>query len=238
MRRNAAPGGRVRVGFGARAGYRFPSAALMFSLSGAFPDPFDLYGEAVSWDDPPAPVAVPAPGRIVALDALRGWALVYMLISHTAIGLLGWWWWPRGLGWLFFVLVAGALWKPRLGKRYRQIAYAGVASVLPALYLGLALWNILLGWAVVLPVAFFLRRLPVWALALVALQLHWLWPLDGSPGLLMICWLIGNLLGRSGLGDSFSWLPAPSWVLAVSRRPLTLYVGHLWVLSTVAYLLR
>jgi len=224
----------------------------------SWPDPFDLYGEAVVEEVPPA-TSRPAggrspgnrpreigskarvqtsegdrPGRIVALDACRGWALVYMLCSHTALGVLGWMWWPRGLGWALFVVVAGSLWRPRLGKRYLQIVYGGVASMVPAVAMGLAFWNILLGWAVVLPVAFFLRRLPTLWLVVVAVQIHWLWPIGGSPGLVMLAWLIGRTLGPSALGSSLAWVPSPRWLLWLSRYPLSVYVGHLWVLALVA----
>lgn len=216
------------------------------------PESLGVHGEVVPWEDPPAeggsvgdylgwgrPSWVPAAkgGRDLRLDALRGWALLYMLVSHSAIG-LGWaTWWPRGLGWMLFVVVSGSLWRRRLGRRYLEVLVAGVVSIPAAVSLDLALWNILLGWAVVLPVLWVLHRLPVVWLSVVGVQLVWLWPLGGSsPGLVLLGFLIGQTAGRDAVGSAAAWLPRWRWVLWVSRHPLTVYVGHLWAFALVRHL--
>jgi hypothetical protein len=212
-----------------------------------FRDPFDLYGEVVPWDET-APATRERPGkgtrsrpeqqapqaRLLELDALRGWALAYMLVSHSMIGVAGFGWWPRGLGWMLFVVVSGSLWRPRLGKRWREISISGLVCVLPAMVLGLSPFNILLGWSTVLPVLFLLRRVPPLWISVLGVQLVWILPpLFSSAGLIMLGHTIGRTLGPLALAASVSWLPRPALVMAMARRPLTVYVGHLLALASI-----
>jgi hypothetical protein len=177
----------------------------------------------------------PVSDRILSIDALRGIALLYMLVSHTAIG-AGVGWWPRGVGFMLFVVVAGSLYRRRLGRRYIEIVGAGILSIPASLDLGLNGFNILLAWGVALPVLWVLTRSRLLAVVIVVVgsQLLWWWPLGGSnPGLVLLGWAIGYVLGRDRLAITLRGLPTPSWLLWIGRHPLTFFVGHLWVLAAI-----
>jgi hypothetical protein len=172
-------------------------------------------------------------GRIASIDALRGTALVFMVGSHLSLT-TGWFPFPSGWGFAVFVLVSGGLYRSRpFGRRYRQLVVAALVSAPLATAIGLSAINVLMAWAIVLPVGRLIRRWPVFWQAAVAgaIYVEWFQHIGGTNiGYLMILWLIGRSVGIEGLRVATSRWPEWPWLMWVGRHPLTVYVGHLALL--------
>lgn len=185
------------------------------------------------------------PGRYGALDALRGVAVVGMLVGHVVAVL---WWPPAQSALLFvftiFVALAGAFARPRLGRRYWLLAGGFLLSWWPAWWMGLTTFGVLGKWLLVLPVYVTLPGIPllVWAMVGTYLACY------GDPGfgVLVLGWALGRSMGPAALSMEMggAWYQGPAyrpWFRVVEwmgRHSLGFYVWHLWVLAGVVAIVR
>lgn len=182
------------------------------------------------------------PPRAVGLDALRGWAILLMILDHVwlltvshdldPVRLL------TRLAMPVFFLVAGHL-VTRLSWRHAGIAALGIA--LPVVVPWIDSPNVLVLYALGAAVVVLHRRLsaPLWvpiafALTLSANGISW----GHSTGAYGAFELVGLMcLGAMLPRATFAAVRAPRWVQLVGRRPLRWYVGHLLALQLVVVLL-
>jgi uncharacterized membrane protein YeiB len=209
-------------------------------------DPLDVYGEVIPWGPGPVPSADPfrlgsassrGSDRIASIDSLRGLALLFMLGSHASLS-----WdagvFPSGWGFFVFIFVSGSLWRPRpllRARRFWQLVGAALLSFpLSAGLPNLNGFNILCAWVLVLPVLRLTRNWsPLWVATMGgAIWAEWGFAgLGGAnPGLVILGWTIGRLVGVEGMREATRRLPSPRWLAWIGRWPLTVYVGHLVLL--------
>jgi hypothetical protein len=167
--------------------------------------------------------------RIGSIDALRGAAIVFMAFSHLALT-TGWFAWPSGWGFLVFIAVSGGLWKDRpLGRRYLELVVAAAVTAPMTAWLGLNAVNVLVAWALVLPLLRVTRRLEVLWVTVIAgiVYVEW-WGISGgvNPGLVMLGWIAGRSAGLEGLARATRRFPRMRLLELVGRRPLTAYTAH------------
>lgn len=175
--------------------------------------------------------------RSPALDRVRGLAIVLMAVDHVA-SLSGWVVVEDTVGRaampLFFVL-AGSL----LGRlRWRHAQLVGLGLLLPVVMPWLDAPNVLTLYGVGALVIWLWRRLvwPVWVLAAAGLtQAANGW----AGGLFFTGYQPLALLGLLALGamlprTTWSWGSSlPGWMGLLGRFPVTVYVGHLLVLTAI-----
>jgi uncharacterized membrane protein len=184
--------------------------------------------------------------RIVALDGLRGWALLWMFASHADIVWLGDRWFPNGWGFMVFVVVSGSLvrrfrWWPWV----RLVLAAGLVGVL-LMGSGLNRFTVLHAWVVALPLVALVAeaksegatgRRGLFVLSLAAV-LSWTLVLPGvSPWAVTFGGLGGHLIGADRLGSGFKRLWCPRPVVWLGRRPLRAYVIHAGVIGLLVRVL-
>jgi len=170
-------------------------------------------------------------GRLAFWDALRGAAILLMVLDHAAF--------VFGLEWVrdftrfampLFMVTAGYL-ATRVGHRYVMVVAAALATLPMAWFLGLAFLHILTIFVLVYPLLFLRVQLLV-PLASVLLVVAWNWPLSlgYEPGYVLAFLLLGRFLRVSGWQPPSVTVPG---VEAVGRWPLTWYVVHLVLLVLV-----
>ncbi len=192
--------------------------------------------------------------RLVGVDALRGVAVVLMILDH---GLIAFdvdhrYWFVRmtltRASLPLFCLVAGALCKPAVNAR-REACLLG--AMVPATFLnwmlGIGLPDIIsllyLG-LVVLKVVIWFDRPWAWALVASAAAIQpATWPLGGEwtgyqPGVVMTLLVFGHALGRVWLGALGDVVPCRALFAWIGRYPLTMYVGHLAALVVAVAVVR
>lgn len=190
-----------------------------------------------------------AGGRLSWVDRLRGVAIVAMVADHVCLALLvlgvpGPWQVVRltagRVAFPLFMLVSGwlAAFRPPSRERTRQVLLVGAACsfVPPLLGLPTGPPDIVLLIGLVLVVWPVLVRWPLLFLAAGAIQ-AFTWPVPWfgyQPGPVVALMLVGWLWAEAGrplVGSELGWLPG--WVEWCGRRPLALYVGHVFLLATV-----
>lgn len=158
-----------------------------------------------------------------------------MLWSHAGI-VFGF---PAPIGWGFwlFVVTSGSLWKARpIGRRYVEVAIAGVLSAPVTAALGLNAVNVLVAWAIVGPWLVWLNgKGPALTVAIAGVLLAE-WPLPGiNPGHLLLGWQLGHSVGAEHLAASCGRLGSVRVLRLVGRYPLTVYVAvHLGLWAVAA----
>lgn len=185
--------------------------------------------------------ARPQGKRLPGVDALRGLAVVLMVADHLALsmGLGGFWRLTFTRAALpIFAVLAGSLARTSrpIGRRWAWVgitaplvAVLPVPGVFPDVLLLLGLGAIV--------VACVPR--PAWPVVLVVCMLQpSTWPIPApwtgyQPGLVVGLVLVGALCGRTWL-DRLP--PGPAWLRWLGKHPLTLYIGHLVVLSAAVTL--
>lgn len=175
----------------------------------------------------------PVAYRISALDALRGVAMLLMLLDHLALVVGGLDEVRLTLGRLamplFFVLAGHLARDPR----WRHLGIAAVGVVLPLVVPWIDAPNVLVIWAVGVVILWAGRRwsVPAWVVVVVALGCAangWT-STDGHYDFLALWALmaLGSILPTSAL---MFCARAPRWVATLGRFPISFYVGHLLVL--------
>jgi uncharacterized membrane protein len=188
--------------------------------------------------DRPRPVAEgEARGRSGQLDALRGLAVLLMVGDHLAY-FAGVTEYRQTLGRVampLFFLLAGHLAR-RMSWRYAWIGALGLALPLAAPWIDSP--NVLLYLALFCPLVVLLRRRRVLLLAGAAYGLTL-----GANGYLEVLgtgYAPAGLIGLMCLGaladraDLERLRFAPAWLQLVGRYPLSLYVGHVLLLTVLA----
>jgi hypothetical protein len=190
-----------------------------------------------------------AGGRVGAFDACRGLAVLLMLVDHVAAvlpvglaaGAFGWYRVTLGrLAMPAFMLLMGVLWvrplslRPSSSVRLLQVVGAGLlVSLMGAMTPGLDCPDILMQVAALLLCFWWAFRWPVVALVLGYVQAV-AWPIAWNgyqPGLVAMFIAAGMWWGReNAAADLRAFGSAPAWLQAIGRRPLTWYVGHVFVL--------
>lgn len=192
---------------------------------------------ATTTDEGPHLVTPVSGGRLVALDGLRGLAILLMVMDHAAL-VYGAPWGVREvvtrLAVPLFMLTAGYLWRPGLRRRHLETALAAVVATPLLSTIGGAEFGILVVFLLVLPLVPVAVRWPLPVLALCLLQLStWQIPWYGyQPGFVLGLLVVGQLAWLWGRDREF--LRAGELCAAfafLGRWPLTLYVGHLAVLA-------
>lgn len=195
------------------------------------------------------PRAVLVPHRDVTLDAVRGAAIVLMILDH-ALGFAQttdltqpWMHDIRfsitRLAMPAFMVCSGMLLSRRgiARRRWFEVAAVAVAVNGAALISGLSTFvpDILAIWCLVMLLATPLRRFPATIAVLGLLQAtYWRLPIAGyQPGWVLAFVALGVLMARSGDQEV---LPAiarrtPAWATAIGRKPLRWYAGHLACLA-------
>lgn len=184
-----------------------------------------------------------ATARDVRLDALRGVAVVLMVVDHVVKVVA-----PDSLWWVtstvtrlslpMFMVTAGVLLARRShGLRpLRALDLFLAGSVVTVVFgaIGFALPDILVVMLLTAPLWSWVRRSPVLAvifglIQLVNLPLPW----GGyQPGLVLALLGVGVL--ASGTWAQYGER-LPVWCAAVGRRPLLFYVGHILLLPALAW---
>lgn len=192
--------------------------------------------------------------REVWLDAVRGAAIVLMIVDH-ALGFAQttdleatWMAIIRGsvtrLAMPAFMICSGILVarRPLSRRRWSEVAAAALLVNVAAAVVGMGAFvpDILALWCVVMLFASPIRRWPVACAALGLLQSAYLpVPIDNfQPGWVLAFVALGVLAEQSGRREP---LPAigerlPSWTAAMGRHPLAWYLGHLAVLAGLTLL--
>lgn len=178
------------------------------------------------------------PGRAVALDVLRGAAVLLMVLDHVLLvtdsgdllrGTV-----TRASMPLFFLVSGHLLGRPR----WRWLGVGLIGVILPGVVPWIDRPNVLVWWVVGSLMVWALRRLGVslWWPVVVALTFMangWhFYPAgsyDGDALLALLC--VGAMLPRDTFTGAANGLPAGRVLAAVGRRPLTWYVGHVLVLE-------
>ena len=171
---------------------------------------------------------VVAATRLPVLDVLRGLALVLMVADHSLSVLdLDQWRILTRPALPLFMVVSGYLFRG-IGPRYALVVLAAALSWYPVFALELEWLHILAVYALVVP--FLLLPLPWLALigsALMVVGYEYPMSMGYEPGYVLAFLILGRFLRVAGLQ-----LPAlrsrPLEVLG--RYPLTVYVGHVWLL--------
>jgi hypothetical protein len=197
---------------------------------------------------PPAPAAATAGRRDAGLDALRGAAIILMIVDHVLVLAMA----TRGYTeWMalvrmsltrfsmpLFMIVSGLL-LARKGlpstRRLVQVAMAAIALNLAFLSIdvGFAAPEILAVWLLVLLFYRLIVRYPIEAAVLGILQTM-NWPVSWAgyqPGTIMAFLALGVVLSRfpeSAVLRSGDYLPG--FCSAIGRRPLSWYTIHLGLL--------
>lgn len=186
---------------------------------------------------------------MVSVDRLRGVAIVAMVVDHVCLALLvvgvaGPWQLVRltagRMAFPLFMLVSGwlAASHPPVWARVRQVLVVGVVCSLVPPLLGLPTGppDIVLLIGLVLVVWPVLVRWPLLFVAVGVIQ-PFTWPVSWfgyQPGPVVALMLVGWLWAESGrplVSSQLGWVPG--WVEWCGRRPLGLYVAHVFVLSVV-----
>jgi len=198
---------------------------------------------------PPENHAAPAHGtmRKRQLDALRGVAILLMLLGHSIVvaqhtaNAPDWLSWIRltitRLSMPLFMMVSGFAIARRGGVKWSRVGQIALAAV----WINLVMWSsnvgyttpeILVLWVLLAPFAKLIIRFPIEVATIGLLQttvhpIPWeYWP-NYQPGLVAAFLALGVLLRHRP--DSILFHVdrfIPDWVVAVGRRPLTWYVGH------------
>lgn len=172
--------------------------------------------------------------RIPALDILRGFAILLMIFDHCAFFSAAGVWWrlPGRFAMPLFMLVSGYLWHGFNRRRLLQVGLAAVLSTLLTAPFHFPFPDILGVWLLCQPLMPFVDRWPVAAavLGFGTSQLIIFWT-GYQPGIVILWLAIGRLL-RS-LDFSLPDLPArmTSAFRWLGQYPLSVYVGHLAILS-------
>jgi uncharacterized membrane protein len=187
--------------------------------------------------------------RLTGVDALRGYAVLIMILDHVAAA---WMIYRQSVaGWALhvtigrlampcFMLLIGAWYARRPWKlgRWVEITTAGVLACV-------ANWAIGFGWIDVLVQAV--------GVALVLLWLHpinvfvfgvlqattWTvqsWP-GYQPGVIAACMAVGIMCRDVVIERAASLYEDHRLAAAIGRNALAVYVGHLWAIVGVLYLL-
>lgn len=202
--------------------------------------------------------AGPGNGRDVRLDALRGVAVLLMVVDHAASAapLLfpalvpaaahGWLWWLRRTLTRFsmplFMLVSGALLARAAPSPRRRAQVAALAVAVQVLLAGwwpqFARPEILVVWSLVMTAAEVLRRFPFEMVVLgvlqqVCLPVGWY---GYQPGLVTAFVALGVLWAQLPQQTVFDRaVSLPRWVAATGRRPLLVYATHLLALAAFVH---
>lgn len=195
-----------------------------------------------------AEVAWHSSTRVAAVDAVRGLAVLLMMVDHLAVFelfVLGVDGWQRDALWVLrltltrlslpaFCLVAGSLLVERDTRPARILQVAAVGGWMTLGHLmvpiGIGLPDVLLVWAIVLSLIPAVRRWPLAAALLAVSQVCW-WPIhwDGyQPGLLVLFVSLAFLAPRrvaTAIANAGERLPAV--FASVGRRPLLAYSAHI-----------
>lgn len=179
--------------------------------------------------------------RWVALDALRGLAIVLMMVDHVALVYGA----PFGvreiitrLAMPLFMLLAGYLWRPGLRMRHLDLIVAAALSVPLSWLIGSDTVPILVVLVLVLPLMELAHRYPL-ALLVLAIVQPITWPIAWygyQPGAILALLIVGHLMRWSRLPSD--WLRVGErmpFLAPVGRWPLMIYVGHLVLLGALTY---
>lgn len=189
--------------------------------------------------DVAAPVVPAARVRSRALDALRGLAILCMVVDHVTLVTAGPEWLRLTVGRvampLFFVLSG------HLARRlsWRHAVIFGIGLGMPLMVWWIDRPNVLV-WYVVGSVVIVVTarwRWAPWVVIVGALGVYANRHLSGpelafsyEPGALVGLMCLGQVMPREAFAFADRW---PRWLAAVGRFPLSIYVGHLWLIAVV-----
>lgn len=207
----------------------------------------------------PAPSSAPsaATPRLRTLDALRGFAIVLMVVDHVIVATQTVSSNPEllfevrrsltRLAMPLFMVVSGALWALHGAPSRRRLTQVFVAAVavnvsLAVTWPEVGLPEILAVWVGCALAAKLFLEAPV-EVAVLGLLFAWHYPLDWDgfqPGFVAAFVALGVLwarTGRTGFADPLA-AHLPELFAAAGRRPLSIYVGHLVVLVSAVVVFR
>ncbi len=214
------------------------------------------YGLRPTWRaaDRGKPAAVDAgTSRDTAIDALRGAAIVLMILDH-ALGFAqmtnlrgSWMEFARLSVTRFalptFMICTGVLLsiRPLALRRWIEVTAAAVIVNLGALLAGMGhvTPEVLAMWSLVMVFSPMIRRFPICVAVVALLQaFYWQVPIPTyQPGWLAAFVCIG-VLGGQGRNRELAELGAfvPAWMEPMGHRPLAWYMGHLAILGSATWL--
>lgn len=183
-------------------------------------------------------------GRDHRLDAIRGLAIVVMVLDHVLVQAVPGHWLRYTLtraSLPLFALVAGHLWRPGWRWRYAVVWLAAIPASIAGSLVNIAqpdvLVVILVGYVIVWAVHEFPAHwvLLVAVVSLAIAETGWQWDLAGyDPRWVGGLMLLGRVVDIAPLGEHLQRVRP---LVVVGQWPLTVYVGHLVALVVAAWFL-
>jgi len=189
----------------------------------------------------PQPQAIPSEitkSRIAGIDALRGLALIFMVIDHAIVVLSpGEFTEVRQYLTRFslplFMIIAGYCFKPTYTKRTEHVALVALAVTPFVLMAGMAPYHILFVYLLVLPFMYLADKFPVLLMSTAIIQMT-TFPIGWhgyEPGLVLLLLLFGNSL-KDQLATEVHLAQRFLMPLhVVGQWPLSIYFFHIVLLA-------